>query len=209
MIRDDSTPTATPKPRTTSVPRAALAIAAAALTAVSLTACNKMSPQTTDRSYAPADGIDMSVGQVQVRNLAVVASAKDATGYLNGLVVNEGQQAAAVSFSFPQASTPVSITVDPGSSVTLTERKVALPKVPVAPGAMTNVVVSSRGGGDAQPLVPVLAPIGPYASMTGTATASGTATATDSGTPTPSGAAPTTAVVPDTTSPTASATTTP
>lgn len=102
MIRDDSTPTATRRPRTTSVPRAALALAAAALTAVSLTACNKMSPQTTDHSYAPADGIDMSVGQLQVRNLAVVASAKDSTGYVNGLVVNEGQQAAAVSFSFPR-----------------------------------------------------------------------------------------------------------
>ena len=191
--------------RAARVRRATLTLGTAALATVGLTACNMMSPQQTDVSYAPADGVELDLGPVKVRDLLVVSAGEGKGGALNGLVVNQGNQPAQVSFSLGESGSPVTTTVEPGQAVSLASEKVSVPSVPVKPGAMVNLQVGTATNGMQNPLVPVLPPTGYYATVTptassgsGSATATPTGTATGSATTTPSTSESATAPTPST-----------
>lgn len=207
VTRDDAHRPATPTARAARVRRATLTLGTVALVAASLTACNKMSPQQTDVGYAPADGIEVDLGQVKVRDLLVVSSGEGKAGAVNGLLVNQGTQPAQVSFALGESGAPVTATVDPGQALNLASQQVTLPSVPAKPGAMVNLQVGTSTTGMQNPLVPVLPPTGYYATVTPTASASASsATTTPTATATSSESA--TAPAPSTPAATASPTTT-
>jgi len=139
-----------------------------------------MSPTQTQRSYAPADGVPVSVGPVQARDLVLVAAQKDAAGVLSGAVINTGDQPVTVSFmTREQAESPAG-TSGGGPSIQLNAREQkrlsqVLDRVPVIPGAMTGVVLVTDKG-RALVNVPVLPPQGYYATLTPSAAPSGSPT---------------------------------
>ena len=66
------------------------AAALAVLTGVS--GCAYISPQATMDSYAPTDGIQMDLGDVQLRNILVVAEDENSEGRVLGTLINTGDQ---------------------------------------------------------------------------------------------------------------------
>ena len=54
--------------------------------ALLLTGCQIISPRQTDVMYAAADGVALDVGDVQLRNLVVVADTKGGPGTLSAAV---------------------------------------------------------------------------------------------------------------------------
>lgn len=157
--------------------RATLAVTAALLTAVSLTGCQKTSPRQTDVAYAPADGVEVTLGQVKVNNLGIVADSADARGVLIGQVFNGSGDNVTVTFSDASGgSTAVQV---PGmSQVSLSDKGATVAKAGGNPGTMVKVGVATGTSGQQEPLVPVLMAEGYYATVTPTAEATATPTAT-------------------------------
>ena len=83
--------------RSTSV----LTVGAAVAGALALSGCQVTSPQQTTVPYQPADGVNVVLGDVKVNDLVVVPSAKGKEGVLSGQVINNGPQAATVTFATP------------------------------------------------------------------------------------------------------------
>ena len=67
-------------------------VAGAAVLALGLSGCSLNSPVQTDVDYPAADGVGLSLGDVQLRNVAVVATTKDGPGTLIGQVVTQGER---------------------------------------------------------------------------------------------------------------------
>jgi len=58
-----------------------------------------MSPIQTSVPYQPADGVAVDLGEVQVRDLVVIAGAKGEVGTLSGMVLNNGTEPVTVTFA--------------------------------------------------------------------------------------------------------------
>lgn len=146
-------------------PALAALVAAGSLT---LSGCAVLSPVQTDVKYPAADGFELSLVDVEFRDLAVVAGEKDGPGVLIGQAVNQGGTAVDVEFA-TATGTPVRASVPAYSSTTLSgaTTQVTLDKIPDAPGGMTTVTIRTRASGQNIIEVPVLAPIGPYAEFAG------------------------------------------
>ena len=149
--------------------------------AVALTGCQTQSPIQTQFSYQPADGVAVSLGDVQVRDLLVVASAKDQPGALSGAVVNNGDSDVKVSFATASGA-QAEVTVPAHDSAKLADAAnvTSLPSVTANPGSLIEMEVSTPSGGAQQVKVPVLLPQGYYATITPSATSTSTPSVTDS-----------------------------
>lgn len=144
-------------------PRPRLALIAAAALAVALAGC---APITTQRPYAPGDGVRAQVGeQVQAENLMVVTEAEGAAGVLTGALTNVGDAATAVTLSL--GGLTIEVPVDAGQTVLLTApdaqesdtvrvQDVSVAAVPDGPGALTDVTLATPEGGSVTVAVPVL-----------------------------------------------------
>ncbi|MBD3784268.1 MAG: hypothetical protein IE926_15195 [Micrococcales bacterium] len=141
--------------------RAASALRLAGLAAATLLAsgCAVFSPVQTMDAYVPADGVDLTIPGLDLRNVAIVADAKGSPGTVIGQAVNNGADAVEVTFGVEggQGSAKTSVPAFSGGSLT-TGTKVELSDVPVAPGSMVRLVVSTPQAGQNVVLVPVLAP---------------------------------------------------
>jgi hypothetical protein len=152
--------------RSTSV----LTVGAAVAGALALSGCQVTSPQQTTVPYQPADGVNVTLGDVKVNDLVVVTSAKGKEGVLSGQVINNGTQAATVTFSAagggPQLTKQVAarsttrLSGEPGVS------PVTLPTVSVEPGSMLGLSIGTSSAGTDQVDVPVLLPDLYYATIT-------------------------------------------
>ncbi|WP_219105485.1 hypothetical protein [Austwickia sp. TVS 96-490-7B] len=176
--------------------RTVLSAGGALATALLLSACQWTSPITTQLSYTPADGSQVDIGSLHIRNALVVASKEGAPGTLVATIANTDTNTTGhLMFRIGQESLPA-VEVPARQSVRLgageSARPAVIGKVPAAPGAMMNISLISEGGLVTELSVPILAPNGPYATLTPTATPSasgptgGTAAPTGTASPTPS-----------------------
>lgn len=155
--------------------------------AIALSGCQTQSPIQSQFPYQPADGVAVSLGDVQVRDLVVVAGAKDQPGALSGAVVNNGNADVTISFATAdggqaEAKVPAhdSLRLTDGATIT------SLPKVSASPGGLVEVEVSTPAGGAQTVKVPVLLPQGYYSSVTPSATPTSGATSEPGATSSPS-----------------------
>ena len=160
-----------PSPLRRLVPVAALGAA------LMLSACQTQSPIQTDVSYAPADGVSVDLGVVQVRDLVVISSGKDKPGVLSASVSNTSGETQRIAFALPQAQ-PVYAESAAYSQERLSEgSQVQLPTMPVNPGDVVTLTVQSPSSPAAVVTVPVLPASGYYATLAPTSVPS-TTTAT-------------------------------
>ena len=109
------------------------AAALAVLTGVS--GCAYISPQATMDSYAPTDGIQMDLGDVQLRNILVVAEDENSEGRVLGTLINTGDQTETVTMDANGAR--ASVEVPANQEVVLEKsRPVLLDRAGANPGLM-------------------------------------------------------------------------
>lgn len=178
-----------------------LAGAAVTSLALLLSGCSFWAPQTAAQPYVPSDGAAADIGKleyggVKLRNFLLVSGGKGAAGALVGAVVNEGTEPVTVQIGIfardsqqPLAST--SVTARPGELVKVGAGDggpaLRVPAVPEAPGSVLVMRVNTAEGGATLQL-PVLPPIGAYASISPAASPTSTTapSPTDSSSPRPS-----------------------
>jgi hypothetical protein len=161
-------------------------IALAALTS----GCAVFNPVQTNVPYVPADGVPADVGQLAIRNLALV---DDGSGQMvvAGSAINLGTEDLSVRLA-PQV-TPDSTDITTGSELSLGPREqldmgtkgLAFGGVTSKAGSVIKVTVTSTPGGTTVVTVPVLTAVGYYSTLTPAPT--GTAAPTATPTPTPTG----------------------
>ena len=152
--------------RSTSV----LTVGAAVAGALALSGCQVTSPQQTTVPYQPADGVNITLGDVKVNDLVVITSAKGKEGVLSGQVINNGPQEATVTIAAPGGGPQLTKKVAARSTTRLSGEAgvspVTLPTVPVEPGSMLDLTVGTSSAGTNQVGVPVLLPDLYYSSIT-------------------------------------------
>ena len=142
------------------------AFVAAVGASVLLSGCAVMSPVQTDELYLPSNGVSLNVGSTALRGLVIVASDKDGPGTLVGQVVNSSGQPVQIAFATGQQS-QATTTVPANTSVSMSSEgtPVTVPSVPVPPGGMAQVVISTPQAGQSVTEVPVLPPVAYYESF--------------------------------------------
>lgn len=152
---------ASPRRRQRALATAALGSAAA----IVLAGCQWSSTIQTDRAYEPADGTSARIGEVQLSNVLIVAAKKGGPGTLIGRGVNYAQQPVELTFAIG-GEAPTKVSIPAGGALQLSDLaagpKRLLPVVPVSPGDLVDLHITSAGGGDRDLRVPVLAPYPPY-----------------------------------------------
>lgn len=156
-----------------------LTAAALAGALLALSGCQAMSPIRTDVPFQPADGVAVDLGDVQIRDLVVIASARGEVGTLSGLVVNKGTEPVTITFAAGTgdggtgdggAGAVARADVPPGAATRLSgvegATPVTLPSIDAAPGDMIKMIISTPAAGASEVSVPVLPPTGHYASIT-------------------------------------------
>jgi len=129
---------------------------AAAVGAVLLTGCQVASPIQTNVPYNAGDGVPVDLGDVQIRNLVVVADTKGGPGTLSGSLINTAGTAQTVTFSDGQSQ--VEALAKPHSQAPISDKaQVVLPSVNAAPGGVVRLSVATPASGASVVVVPVLA----------------------------------------------------
>ena len=146
-------------------------LAAAALAGVlTLSGCQAMSPIQTDVPYQPGDGVAVDLGDVQIRDLLVISSAKGSVGMLSGTVLNKSTEPVTVTFTAGADGGSAQAQIPAGEHTRLSgvegATSVSLPAISAAPGAIIKVTISTPAGGAPEVSVPVLLPEGYYATIT-------------------------------------------
>lgn len=173
--------------------RAAVSIALAAALGVGLTGCNFISPQRTTTIYAPADGVQASLGTAEVRNLMIIAKPEEGeTSAKIGNLVGAAQNTT-------DDENSLRVAIDKGSTTTVElEKSPKLTKLGAEdgttvivegefiPGTLVSVTITPSAGGQSQVLqVPVLDDtLKEYSTLVPTQS---TQTSTPTSTPTPTG----------------------
>lgn len=146
--------------------RRPVAAALGVVAALTLSGCQYTSVIQTERPYEPADGVSTQVGDLQLRNLLIVAGEKGGTGNLVGRTSNPTDRSGQISFTV-QGGRAIQMDVPARQSVQLSTPDQLIPAGPinVMPGALVPVQVSSPTGGTTTLQVPVKYPQGPYADL--------------------------------------------
>jgi hypothetical protein len=139
--------------------------------AVATTGCQVNNPVQTNAPYQPADGVQADVGQLAVRNLALVGNGTG-TVVISGSVYNYGKDELTVQLT-PQADpnatkppTGSELQVRPFEQIDLTTRGLQLSDVKTRPGGLVPMTVTSNVGGTAVVKVPVLPVTDYYSTVT-------------------------------------------
>jgi len=134
-------------------------IAALAVVAIALTGCSAINPITTDRQYAPSDGIDVPIGDsAKAINLLVVTTAKDAPAVLTGSLYNEAHEDVVVTLSI-DGTIAANVTVPADAAVQLgtgDHQTLVQGASPAAPGGMAPVWIGTEDTGALQVDVPIV-----------------------------------------------------
>jgi len=129
-----------------------------------------MSPMQTAMPYQPADGVAVDLGDVQIRDLLIIAGAKGEVGVLSGMVVNKGKQAAVITFRAGSGGGAATREIPAGRQARLSgvegTAPVTLPDISAAPGGMVRLTVGTPAGGNPEVSVPVMLPDGIYSGIT-------------------------------------------
>lgn len=145
-------------------------VAAALVAVVGLSGCQVMSPIQTNVPYQPGDGVAVDLGEVQIRNLVVVSSAKGEVGTLSGMVVNQGDSRVTITFATGADGISASAVAPADSQTRLSGVQgggaVSLSAIAAAPGGIVKIMISTPASGGSEVSVPVLPPDGYYATIT-------------------------------------------
>lgn len=136
--------------------RIAAALFLSGAVALGVGAC---SPAITLQGYNPSEGVRGALDtQVKVDNLMMLTAAEEDPGTLLGGLTNNTSEPADVSFSLDGVSGALEVTVDPHSTLLLgpEHESVIVPSVPVPPGAVVQVQMSTPESGSITLSVPVL-----------------------------------------------------
>jgi hypothetical protein len=146
--------------------------------AVGLVGCSAFSPATIATPYAAADGANGALtnaadgSTVELRNMLIVAGTSAGSGLVVGTVANSGQSPVQVEISLQQsgngtAPAPTRIAVPANGAVQLgpAPAQVVLAGVPAA-GGVAALTAQTTSGGTVDLTVPVMAPLGFYATFT-------------------------------------------
>jgi hypothetical protein len=184
--------------------RIAASVAVTVLATTALAGCQFITPQQTTRGYTPSDGVNGSVGDVQIRNVFLIDGAEN-TASLIGVLANSSSSASSVTLQWTGASGPetkslqipagglLSLSTDPSTpaaSVPGAASSVILEDVQATPGALFPITFSSSSK-DKDLRVPVLTgSFSQYATLVPTPTPTATTGSpspdvTDSLSPTP------------------------
>lgn len=121
--------------------RIVAAVSALALPVV-LSGCAVFSPMATENMYNPGDGTNISLGDVEIRDILVLGSEEDGPARILAYVVNNGLEPVTVDFTGTGGA--ASVEVDPQSAQQISvpgEEGVALDSLGVRPGAMVPLRV--------------------------------------------------------------------
>ena len=157
--------------RRTRASRAAAAVAFAA--AALLSGCQLASPIQTNQPYNPADGVPVPLGDVQIRDLVIVADAKGGPGTLSGSLINTGSTAQTVTFADGQSQATAQAkpySQEPLSGTT----QVVIPQVSAPPGGVVQLMVGTQASGATVVAVPVVLPDLYYKTLAPSATTTAT-----------------------------------
>jgi hypothetical protein len=152
---------------------------AAAVGAVLLAGCQVASPIQTSVPYNAGDGVPVDLGDVQIRNLVVVADTKGGPGTLSGSLINTAGTAQTVTFSDGQSQ--VEAQARPHSQAPISDTaQVVLPSVNATPGGVVRLSVATPASGASVVVVPVLAADLYYKTLAPSAGSTTSATPTES-----------------------------
>ena len=131
--------------------RAASVLRASALAGTILLAsgcASAFSPIQTGYASDAGDGVPLSIVGLDLRGLAVVVPAQGETGIVVGQAVNRSTSAVDVTFAVEGAPAPATVAVPASSGRTLSDATtgVEIPGIPVAPGTMVQMTVTTRRG---------------------------------------------------------------
>jgi hypothetical protein len=118
------------------------ALSTVAATAL-LSGCALFSPMATEIPYNPGDGVGVSIGDVEVRDLIVIGTEEGAAATVSAYVVNNSADEVTVGFQAEGAS-PATVDVPPNSALQVSppgERGLTIDSLPVAPGAVLPLAV--------------------------------------------------------------------
>jgi hypothetical protein len=133
-----------------------VAVGAAAVLAAVLSGCSATNPITTEVAYSASDGVRASLGDLTAENLLLVAAAADSPGALQGALSNRGDEALTVEIA--TGSSTERIRVASGETLLLggTEGEDVVLETPGAPGATTEMTLTTDDAGTVAVQVPVL-----------------------------------------------------
>lgn len=147
-----------------------------------LSGCQVMSPRQTDVTYNAADGVPIDLGDVQLRDIVVVADKDGGPGTLVGAANNEGDKPVTVRVAPAGSSKAAEFEVPANSGLAISkDTKVELTDFQGAPGGMVSLQAQTDASGASGEIqVPVVAAEGYYADYApaGVAPASPSASAT-------------------------------
>jgi hypothetical protein len=176
--------------------RIVASVVVAATLLLSTTACTFLTTQSTLKVYSPSDGVDATVGQVDVRNAMLLSRNGQQASFVVSMI-NNGQKEATVRIQYESKNASGS-TRKVNTSVQLAggqvktfgssdTRQLIFNGIDTKPGALFPVFVQYGTLTGDQMLVPVLnGSIPPYGTLLPTATPTPTPTPTSTVTPSPS-----------------------
>lgn len=146
--------------------RARLRSAVVALFAAGALTLSGCAATETMGTYAAGDGARAELAnQIRAENILIITEAEGSPGTMTGSLVNEWSQDADVTLAVDGLGEAISLTV-PGSDTVLISpdhESIELPSVPVAPGGVLDVQISTSESGSLTLPVPVLdGTIDPY-----------------------------------------------
>ncbi|WP_024285708.1 hypothetical protein [Cellulomonas sp. KRMCY2] len=127
--------------------------------ALAVGGCSTTNPMSTTRSYAASDGVAVELGDLRIGNLLVLSAAEGGAGTVLAALSNDGTADIVVTIGLADGVAGSPIDVPAGQTVLVgpdAAATVDLDAVPVAPGALVDLTITSDQGGTATRRAPVL-----------------------------------------------------
>lgn len=122
--------------------------------------CSATGPTATETVDPPSHGLPVDISErAGLVNLMVLTAAEGGTGAVYGAAWNDNTDPVEITVALPDGTVLARVTVPALGTVTLgatQEEQIRVPDVPVPPGAVMELVVSTERGGRVVAPVPVL-----------------------------------------------------
>jgi hypothetical protein len=123
-------------------------IAAIGIGAMAFTGCSAINEQSTTKIVAVSDGVEATMGSLELRNVLVISNGNDAPGRVLGTFYNNSQSDITLTISGDQGS-QTEVTVKPGVPLVLNgDTDTAILSTVTAPAGATEVLQLRQSGSD-------------------------------------------------------------
>lgn len=164
-----------------SIRRASLAAVIVASVAAGASGCAFVTPVATERSYNASDGIVISVGDVKLDNIALVADDQGEGGRLIGQVSTTSDTARDVTLTI-EGQDPLHWTVDAHTPIDLEQTDTVLADLGAQPGATLTATATAAGQSESDKTIPIIGgDLAEYSTLVPSAPASASASAESEG----------------------------